>query len=97
MLDLAKQKGIYPYEYMSDFEKCKKQLPSKEMFYSSLTKTNISDKEYGHIFNVWNKLEMKTMKDYHSLYLKCNVLLIADLFEKFRNNSLKNYGLRPNY
>ena len=82
---------------MSDFEKCKKQLPSKEMFYSSLTKTNISDKEYGHIFNVWNKLEMKTMKDYHSLYLKCNVLLIADLFEKFRNNSLKNYGLRPNY
>ena len=97
MLDLAKQKGIYPYEYMSDFEKCKKQLPSKEMFYSSLTKTNISDKEYGHIFNVWNKLEMKTMKDYHSLYLKCNVLLIADLFEKFRNNSLKNYGLRPNH
>ena len=55
MLDLAKQKGIYPYEYMSDFEKCKKQLPSKEMFYSSLTKTNISDKEYGHLFNVWNK------------------------------------------
>ena len=97
MLDLAKQKGIYPYEYMSDFEKCKKQLPSKEMFYSSLTKTNISDKEHGHIFNVWNKLEMKTMKDYHSLYLKCNVLLIADLFEKFRNNSLKNYGLRPNH
>ena len=97
MLDLAKQKGIYPYEYMSDFEKCKKQLPSKEMFYSSLTKTNISDKEYGHIFNVWNKLEIKTMKDYHSLYLKCNVLLIADLFEKFRNNSLKNYGLRPNH
>ena len=97
MLDLAKQKGIYPYEYMSDFEKCKKQLPSKEMFYSSLTKTNISDKEYGHIFNVWNKLEMKTMKDYHSLYLKCNVLLIADLFEKFRNNSLKNYGLCPNH
>ena len=62
---------------MSDFEKCKKQLQSKEMFYSSLTKANISDEEYGHIFNVWNKLENKTMKDYHSLYLKCDVLPTA--------------------
>ena len=36
---------------------------------------------------------MKTMKDYHGLYLKCNVLLLADVFEKFRNKNLKNYGL----
>ena len=36
---------------------------------------------------------MKTMKDYHDLYLKCDVLLLADVFEKFRSNSLKNYGL----
>ena len=40
---------------------------------------------------------MKTMKDYHDLYLKCNVLSLADVFEKFRNNSLKNYGLSPSY
>ena len=33
------------------------------------------------------------MKDYHDLYLKCDVLLLADMFEKFRNNSLINYGL----
>ena len=37
VLDLAKQKGFYPYEYMSHFEKFKEQLPSKEKFYSSLT------------------------------------------------------------
>ena len=40
---------------------------------------------------------MKTMKDYHDLYLKCDVLLLADVFEKFRNNSLKNYGLYPSH
>ena len=37
------------------------------------------------------------MKDYHDLYLKCDVLLIADVFKKFRNNSLKNYGLCPRH
>ena len=37
----------------------------------------------------------ENMKDYQHLYLKCNVLLLADVFEKFRNNSLKNYGLYP--
>ena len=40
---------------------------------------------------------MKTMKDYHDLYLKCGVLLFADVFEKFANNSLKNYGLCPSH
>ena len=67
-------------------------MTSKEKFYSLLTDRKISDKEYEHVLNIWNKFEMKTMKDYHELYLKC-VLLLADVFEKFRNNSLKNYGL----
>ena len=40
---------------------------------------------------------MKTIKDYHDLYLKCDVLLLADVFEEFRNNSLKNYGLYPSH
>ena len=40
---------------------------------------------------------MKTMKDYHDLYLKCDVLLLGDVFEKFRNNSFKNYGLWPSH
>ena len=36
---------------------------------------------------------MKTMTDYHNLYVKCDILLLADVFEEFRNNGLKNYGL----
>ena len=51
--------------------------------------------EYEHVLKVWKKFEMKVVNDYHSLYLKCDVLLLADVSEKFRNNSLKNYGLCP--
>ena len=65
----------------------------KKKFYSLLTVKKINDKEYYHVLNVWNKFEMKIMKDFHDLYLKCDVLILADVFEKFRNNSLKNYGL----
>ena len=69
---------------MSDIEKFKEQLPSKEIFYS-----------YEHVLNVWKKFKTKTVKNYHDLYLKCDVSLSADVFEKFRNKSLKNYGLCP--
>ena len=52
VLDLVKQKGFYPYEYMSDFEKFKEQLPSKEKFYSLfLTGKKVSDKECVHVLN----------------------------------------------
>ena len=55
----------------------------------------INDKEYEHVITVWNRFEMKIMKDYHDLFLKCDVLLLPDLFEKIRRSSLKNYGLCP--
>ena len=52
VLDIVKQKGFYSYEYMSDFEKFKEQLPSKEKFYSLLTGKKITDKEYKHVLKV---------------------------------------------
>ena len=82
---------------MSDFTKFKEEFPNKEKFYSSLTARKISGKEYKHVLNVWKKIEMKTMKDYHVLFLKCDILLLADVFEKFRNNTLKNYGFCPTH
>ena len=95
LLDLVYEKGFYPYEYISDFEKFEEELPCKEKFSSSLTDRKISDKEYEHILN--EKFDMKTMKYYHNLYFKCDVLILADVLEKFRNNSLKNYGLCPSH
>ena len=92
VLDVVKQEGFYPYEYMSDFEKLKEELLSKGKFYSSLTDRKITEKEYEYVLNVWKKSEMKMMKNYH-LYVKCDIFLLADVFEKSRNNSLNNYGL----
>ena len=65
-------------------------------FYSFLTDRKISDNEFENVLIVWNKFEMKIIKDYHCLYLKCGVLSLA-VFEKFRNNSLKKYGLYPSH
>ena len=97
VLDLVKQKGFYPYEDMSNFEKFLEELPSKENFYSSLTDRKNSDKEYEQVFNIWTIFEMKKIKDYHDLFLKCDVLLLADVVEKLRNNRLKNYRLYPSH
>ena len=69
-------------------------LPVKR-YASLLTGKKINDKEYEHVITVWKRFEMKIMKDYHDLFLKCDVLLLPDLFEKIRRSSLKNYGLCP--
>ena len=54
----------------------------------------MSHKEYQHVLKVW-KWKWKTMKSYHDLHLKYHVLLLADVFQKFRNKWLTNYGLCP--
>ena len=75
----------------------KKKFRSKKKIYSSLTGRKASDKEHQHVHNIWNRFEMKAMKCYHDLHLKCDVLLLADVFRKIRNNSLKSYRLCPSH
>ena len=53
---------------MNDFEKFKEELLSKEKFFSSLTGTKYSGREYEDVLEVWDRLEMKTMKDCYDLY-----------------------------
>ena len=97
-VELIKQKGFYPYEYMDTEEKFNKtKLPPREAFYSKLSGKGISEKDYKHAWNVWNTFKMKTFKDYHKLYNETDVLLLADVFENFRDLCLKIYGLDPVY
>ena len=93
--NLMTQKGIYPYDYMDSFNKFNSELPSKEDFYSILTDEHISDKDYDHAKNIWNTFKLKNMGEYHDLYLKSDVLLLADVFENFRKTCMQYYKLDP--
>ena len=93
---LLTQKGVYPYDYMNCLEKFSEtQLPIKEDFYSKLNDCNITDKEYKHAQDIWEKFKIRNLGEYHDLYLKTNVLLLVDVFEEFRNICLENYNLDP--
>ena len=95
-IDLVSRKGVYPYEFMDDFEKFKKQsLPKKTSFFSRLKQEKISDEDFFHAQKVWKEFELKNMGDYHDLYLKTDVLLLADVLENFRNLCEKHYELDP--
>ena len=94
--DLISRKGVYPYDWMDCFDKFSRdKLPPKEKFYNRLNETQISDEDYEHALNVWNQFNLKDMGEYHDLYLKSDVLLLADVFEKFRSVCLENYQLDP--
>ena len=85
------RKGVYPYEYMDGCEKFEeKSFPLKDVFYSRLSMKGISDHDYEHAQQVWNTMEKKTLGCYHNSYLKTDILLLADVFETFRNTCLKN-------
>ena len=93
--EILKQKGFYPYEYMNIEEKFNDtKIPPREAFYSNLSGRGITEKDYKH---VWNSFKMKTFKEYHELYNITDVLLLADVFENFRDICLKIYGLDPVY
>ena len=95
-IDLVSRKGVYPYEFMDDFEKFKKQsLPKKTSFFSRLKQEKISDEDFDHAQRVWKEFELKNMGDFHDLYLKTDVLLLADVMENFRKLCEKHYELDP--
>ena len=95
-LDLMSQKGVYPYDYMDSFEKFnEKALPTKDQFHSILNDQHITDDEYNHAKEVWNIFMIRTLGDYHDLYLVSDVLLLTDVFENFRKTCMQYYKLDP--
>jgi hypothetical protein len=91
---LLVSKGVYPYEYMTGPDKfMETELPPKDKFYSRLTEEDVTDDEYERARAIWSHFNCKTLRDYHDIYLKTDVLLLADVFQSFRSMAFETYKL----
>ena len=86
------RKGVYPYEYMNSWNQFEEtQLPPINSFYSNLNMSSISEEDY----QVWGEFGLHDLGDYHDLYLRTDVILMANMYEAFRNTCLRHYKLDP--
>ena len=86
---LLLRKGLYPYEYIDSGERFDENtIPPKEAFHSELILENITDKDYEHVKKVWEAFEIKSVSEYHDLYVQCDIFLLVDVFENFRNKCI---------
>ena len=92
--ELLIKKGVYPYEYMTSWDKFEEtKLPPKEAFYSNYNISDISDKDYSQAQRVWKRFDMKNLGEYHDLYLKTDTILLTNVSEAFRSSCLEHYSL----
>ena len=93
---LLLRKGLYPYEYVDNWERFSEiSLSSNEDFYSNLNMEDVNDIDYRHANNVFKRFELENLGQYHDLYVQSDTLLLADVFENFRGMCIKEYELDP--
>ncbi len=94
ILELLIQKGVFPYTYLDGFDKLEYSgYPNYESFYDNLKDRNIEKKEYERGKKFFYSFNCKSFKEYMELYLTCDVLILADCFEAFRDLALDKYEL----
>ena len=89
------QKLVYPYSYIDNFTKFEEEIPTAEKFYNDLTDEEISEESYQRLLNVCDLFKIRTLGELHDLYLKIDVLILASVFEFYRDMGLREYGLDP--
>ena len=95
---MSLRKGVYLYECMDSWERFDETaLPSKKDFYSNLNLEDISNKDYAHAQKFWVVFGIKNLGEYHDLYVQIDTLLLADIYENFRNMCIDIYKLDPVY
>ena len=70
-------------------------LLDKKAFYSRINVDDITDNDYLHYKKVWEVFEIKNLGEYHDLYVQCDTLLLAEVFEIFRDKCIEIYELDP--
>ena len=93
--ELLTRKGVYPYECMTSWDRFEQSLPPIEASYNKLNMSKISGNDYQHVQRVWKEFGIRNLGDYHDLYLRTDVVLLANVFEAFRDTCLKHYSLDP--
>ena len=92
--NLLTRKGVYPYEYVNSWDRFNEtQLPPIDVFYSNLNMSLINEENYQHAQPVWKEFGIHSLGDYHNLYLRTDVILLANMYEAFRDTCLKHYKL----
>ena len=95
---LLLKKGVYPYEYMDSMDRFDETaLPNIEKFYSKIQLKDINENDCKHAKKVWDILRIKTLGEYHDLYVQADTAQLSDVFESFRSLCLKEYQLDPAY
>ncbi len=95
-MDLILRKGVYPYDFMRNWSRLKlRVLPSRQHFFNNLKQSECSVEDYNHARTVWREFHCANMQDYTDLYLKTDVLILADVFEAFREMGMGNFELDP--
>ena len=91
------RKSVYPYDYVDCMKKLDETtgFPPKEDLYYKLTGEDVTDDDCQHAQTVWKEFIIESMKDYCKWYDLSDVLLLADIFEIFRNICMNHYGLDP--
>ena len=95
---LLTKKGIYPYNYFDNTKKYNEQkLPDKKEFFNKINDKNISDEDYNHAKNVFEKFKCENLLDYSILYLKSDICHLSDIFQKFSKFAYETYELDPRH
>ena len=94
--DLLARKGVYPYEYINSWDRFEEtQLPPINVFCSNLNMSSISEEDYQHAQRVWEEFVIRNLGDDHDLFFRTDVLLLANVYETFRDTCLRHYSLDP--
>lgn len=98
-LEMVLAKSFFPYEYCTSYEKMLNtlKLPKLSKFYSKLSEKSISKDEHLFAKKVWSMFGCKNLLDYCKLYCKIDVILLAEIFQKFRREMMAFSGLDPSH
>ena len=90
------RKGVYPDEYVDNWERFNEtSLPSKKDFYGNLNMEDIDHIGYRHGNNMFKGFKLENLRNYRDLYVQSDTLLLADVFENFRDICINEYELDP--